>query len=74
MANKMIDFTPVVYLKIALPDHSMLGALSFGGMTDYRTDMLFIRDLRGKIRDTLECCGRMMSLLSSNMNWLKWGR
>lgn len=56
MANKMIDFTPVVYLKIALPDHSMLGALSFGGVTDYRTDVLFIQDLKRQIRDTLECC------------------
>ncbi len=56
MANKMIDFTPVVYLKIALPDHSILGALSFGGVTDYQTDVLFIRDLKRRIRDTLECC------------------
>ncbi len=35
---------------------SILGALSFCGVTDYRTDMLFIRDLKGNIRDTLECC------------------
>lgn len=35
-------FAPDVYLKIALPDKSILGALSFCGVTDYRTDMLFI--------------------------------
>ncbi len=56
MADAHKGFAPDVYLKIVLPDKSILGALSFCGVTDYRTDMLFIRDLRGKIRDTLECC------------------
>ena len=55
MADEVTDFMPDVYLKIALPDHSILGALSFGGATEYRTDMLFLRDLKGRIRDTLEC-------------------
>ena len=55
MADKVTDFMPDVYLKIALPDHSILGALSFGGATEYGTDMLFLRDLKGRIRDTLEC-------------------
>ena len=50
------DLSPDVYLKIALPDKSIVGALSFNGATEYRTDMLFIRDLKGKICDTLECC------------------
>ena len=31
MADEVTDFMPDVYLKIALPDHSILGALSFGG-------------------------------------------
>ena len=56
MADAHKGFAPDVYLKIVLPDKSILGALSFCGVTDYRTDMLFIRELRGKIRDTLECC------------------
>ena len=56
MADAHKGFAPDVYLKIVLPDKSILGALSFCGVTDYRTDMLSIRDLRGKIRDTLECC------------------
>ena len=55
MADEVTDFMPDVYLKIALPDHSILGALSFGGATEYVTDMLFLRDLKGRIRDTLEC-------------------
>ena len=56
MADEVTDFMPAVYLNIALPDKSILGALSFGGVTEYRTDMLFIRDLKWRIRDTLECC------------------
>ena len=55
MADEVTDFMPDVYLKIVLPDKSILGALSFGGATEYRTDMLFLRDLKGRIRDTLEC-------------------
>ena len=50
------DLSPDVYLKIALSDKSIVGALSFNGATEYRTDMLFIRDLKWRIRDTLECC------------------
>ena len=56
MADAHKGFAPDVYLKIALPDKSILGALSFCGVTDYRTDMLFIRDLKWRARDTLECC------------------
>ena len=56
MADEVTDFMPAVYLNIALPDKSILGALSFGGVTEYRTDMLFIRNLKGVICDTLECC------------------
>ena len=47
---------PALYLQIPLPDKSILGAITYGGISPYRTDLLFIRDRRGKIRATLECC------------------
>ena len=55
-AKKYVDFTPEVYLKIALPNGFYLGALSFGGCTEYRTDVLFVSDTNGNVKDTLECC------------------
>ena len=55
-AKKYVDFTPEVYLKIALPNSLYLGALSFGGCTEYRTDVLFVSDTNGNVKDTLECC------------------
>ncbi len=55
-AKKYVDFTPEVYLKIALPNGLYLGALSFGGCTEYRTDVLFVSDTNGRVKDTLECC------------------
>ena len=55
-ATESKDLMPSVYLKIALPDKSILGALTFGGATAYRTDLLFIRDRKGAIRSSLECC------------------
>ena len=48
--------SPDLYLQIPLPDKSILGAITYGGISPYRTDLLFIRDRRGKIRATLECC------------------
>lgn len=56
LAKGNIDFTPEVYLKVSLSDELYLGALSFGGCTDYRTDMLFTCDTKGNVKDTLECC------------------
>ena len=50
------DMAPDLYLQIPLPDKSILGAITYGGISPYRTDLLFIRDRRGKIRATLECC------------------
>ena len=50
------DMAPALYLQIPLPDKSILGAITYGGISPYRTDLLFIRDRRGKIRATLECC------------------
>lgn len=55
-ATESKDLMPSVYLKIALPDKSILGALTFGGATAYRTDLLFIRDRKGVIHSSLECC------------------
>ena len=55
-AKKYVDFTPEVYLKIALPNSLYLGALSFGGCTEYRTDVLFVSDTNGNVKNTLECC------------------
>ena len=48
--------SPDLYLQIPLPDKSILGAITYGGISPYRTDLLFIRDRRGQIRATLECC------------------
>ena len=56
LAESNWDMAPALYLQIPLPDKSILGALTFGGVTAYRTDLLFIRDRKGKIRETLECC------------------
>ena len=56
LAESNWDMAPALYLQIPLPDKSILGALTFGGVTVYRTDLLFIRDRKGKIRETLECC------------------
>ncbi len=66
-AKKYVDFTPEVYLKIALPNGLYLGALSFGGCTEYRTDVLFVSDTNGRVKDTLECCVLNGGLASSNM-------
>ena len=55
-AKDNLDFTPEVYLKIQLSNGLYLGALSFGGCTEYRTDVMFISDTNGNVKDTLECC------------------
>ena len=55
-AVESVECMPYLYLKFSLPDKSILGALSFGGVTAYRTDLLFIRDRKGAIRSSLECC------------------
>ena len=56
LAKGYADFTPEVYLKIKLFDDLYLGALSFGGCTEYRTDVMFLCDANGHVSDTLECC------------------
>ena len=43
-AVESVECMPYLYLKISLPDKSILGALSFGGVTAYRTDLLFMRE------------------------------
>ena len=53
LAKGYADFTPEVYLKIKLFDDLYLGALSFGGCTDYRTDVMFLCDANGHVSDTL---------------------
>ena len=55
-AKNNLDFTPEVYLKIQLSNGLYLGALSFSGCTEYRTDVMFISDANGNVKDTLECC------------------
>ena len=55
-AKDNLDFTPIVYLKIQLSNGLYLGALSFSGCTEYRTDVMFISDANGNVKDTLECC------------------
>ncbi len=56
LAKNNTDFFPEVYLKIQLSNGLYLGALSFGGCTEYRTDVMFISDANGNVKDTLECC------------------
>ena len=56
LAKNNTDLFPEVYLKIQLSNGLYLGALSFGGCTEYRTDVMFISDANGNVKDTLECC------------------
>lgn len=50
------DLSPALYLKIKVPNTNfIIGALTYGGATDYRTDQLFISDTSGNIKSTLEC-------------------
>ena len=56
LAKNNTDFFPEVYLKIQLSNGLYLGALSFSGCTEYRTDVMFISDANGNVKDTLECC------------------
>lgn len=56
LAKNNQDFMPQVYLKVKLSNGLYLGALSFGGCTEYRTDVLFVSDTNGNVKDTLECC------------------
>ena len=49
------DTSPVVYGKFKMPGSSnVLLAVSFGGVTDWMTDVLVIVDASGKILDSLE--------------------
>lgn len=56
LAKNNQDFMPQVYLKVKLSNGLYLGALSFGGCTEYRTDVLFVSDMNGNVKDTLESC------------------
>lgn len=56
LAKNDQDFMPQVYLKVKLSNGLYLGALSFGGCTEYRTDVLFVSDMNGNVKDTLESC------------------
>ena len=67
LAKNNLDFMPQVYLKVKLPNSLYLGALSFGGCTEYRTDVLFVSDTNGRVKDTLECCVLNGGWASSNM-------
>lgn len=54
-ASKSEDLSPSLYLKIKLPNsNNILGALTFGGATDYEVDRLFVSDATGNIISSLD--------------------
>ena len=54
-ANVSEDLKPSLYLKIKLPNSiNVLGAVTFGGATDYEVDRLFISDEAGKIKSSID--------------------
>lgn len=56
-AYKNEDLYPSLYLKVQIPDSKyVLGAVTFGGATDYQNDQLFLADENGNITDVLEGC------------------
>lgn len=56
-AYKNEDLYPSLYLKVKIPDSKyVLGAVTFGGATDYLNDQLFLADENGNITDVLEGC------------------
>ena len=56
-AYKNEDLYPSLYLKVRIPDSKyVLGAVTFGGATDYLNDQLFLADEKGNITDVLEGC------------------
>ncbi|WP_106625581.1 hypothetical protein [Bacteroides sp. Marseille-P3684] len=56
-AYKNEDLYPSLYLKMRIPDSKyVLGAVTFGGATDYLNDQLFLADEKGNITDVLEGC------------------
>ena len=49
------DLKPAIYLKIKIPNSDyLIAAITYGGATDYRTDVLFVTDTIGNIKSTLE--------------------
>lgn len=49
------DLEPSLYLKFKLPNSAnILGALTFGGATDYEVDRLFISDEVGNIKSSMD--------------------
>lgn len=56
-AYKNENLYPSLYLKVKIPDSKyVLGAVTFGGATDYLNDQLFLADENGNITDVLEGC------------------
>lgn len=56
-ASRSEDLYPSLYLKMKVPaTHYILGAVTFGGSTDYWNDQLFLADENGNITDVLEGC------------------
>ncbi len=54
-ASRSEDLYPSLYLKMKVPaTHYILGAVTFGGSTDYWNDQLFLADENGNITDVLE--------------------
>ncbi len=49
------DLQPTLYLKIGIPGTDyVIGAMYLGGVTDYRTDIVFVADKNGNIKSSLE--------------------
>lgn len=50
-----IDLAPALYLKIKLESSRfLLGGVTFGGATDYKTDVLIVTDADGNVTSSLE--------------------
>lgn len=53
-ASSSVDLSPSLYLKIDILNNNILGAVTFGGASDYEVDRLFISDKMGNIKSSLD--------------------
>lgn len=53
-ASSSVDLSPSLYLKIDILNNYILGAVTFGGASDYEVDRLFISDKMGNIKSSLD--------------------
>lgn len=62
-ANSSEDLAPSLYLKVKLPTSTLtLGALTFGGATDYEVDRLFISDETGNIKSSIDASASLSGI------------